>query len=227
MSEGQHYAVNDIYESIQGEGAMTGVPMAILRMQGCDVGCPWCDTKETWTLNLKYRVDLMFDALGRDDKWCMMTSSGIADWINKNHPTMGWVLLTGGEPAQQNLAALVGRLQAEGLKVLVETSGTAQGVLGCRVDWLCVSPKLRMPGGKEIIPEVLAIADEIKMPIGRQKDIDELLKLLCDDSPVEPGAVVSLQPLSESKEATRLCVEAAKQNAWRVSIQVHKLVDLP
>ena len=242
----QLYAVNDVYESIQGEGAMTGQPMTILRLQGCDVGCPWCDTKETWALDRDYRMDQLSDALGQNIRWVLMTGREIAAWLLGRHgkvvPGGQWVLVTGGEPAMRPLAELVAALRWVGFKSACETSGTHSGVLSADFDWLCVSPKLGMPGSKGVQPgdfhdlqpvvirgvqrSVISMADEIKMPVGRQRDILNLESLL-DAYPLKAGAVVSLQPISESKEATSLCVETAKRKGWRVSIQVHKLVNLP
>jgi 7-carboxy-7-deazaguanine synthase len=224
------YPVNDCYDSIQGEGALTGIPMTILRLQVCDVGCPWCDTKETWKLDLGNRSKTLPEALGQNSQWVYLTAYEIARYIATNHQPEHqfdyWVLITGGEPAIRPLAPLVASLQLEGFRVACETSGTELGAIGAHFDWLCVSPKLGMPGGKTVRPNVMAMADEVKMPGGRERDLVKLSELL-DAMPPKDRAVVSLQPISQNKEATRLCVTTAKRRGWRVSIQVHKTVNLP
>ena len=225
MADLLHFAVNDIYDSIQGEGVMTGHPMVIVRLQGCDVGCPWCDTKETWVKDLTHRVNRIEETLGINEKWTLASATDIVEWIEQHHPTINWILLTGGEPAMHRLKVLVDTFHDHEYRVSLETSGTAAGSLGCEIDWLCVSPKIGMPGGKELIQAVLDSADEIKMPVGRQRDVDRLAELV--GTIADPAPVVSLQPLSQSEEATRLCVQTAKEKGWRVSIQVHKLVNLP
>jgi 7-carboxy-7-deazaguanine synthase len=82
--------------------------------------------------------------------------------------------VTGGEPAQYGLRPLVGALKAKGCRAVLETSGTDAGHFDAGSDWVCVSPKSNMPGGKVVRPEALAGADEIKHVVGRQRDIDDL-----------------------------------------------------
>lgn len=218
------YRVNDLYPAIQGEGCQTGVPMALLRLHGCGVGCPWCDTKETWTVDQQHKVNTLADALGSNASWCELSGSEIAYHVRQEYPALRWVLLTGGEPADQDLQALCFALHDAGFLIALETSGTANGHLKANIDWICVSPKINMPGGKTILPEVVASADEIKYVVGKPKDIKMLDQLLAD-CPTKTGAVICLQPVSMSQKATELCLKTVMERGWRLSIQVHKLLN--
>jgi 7-carboxy-7-deazaguanine synthase len=217
------YPVNDLYACIQGEGVQTGMPMALLRLHGCEVGCPWCDTKETWDFEPENIVSTIREALGTSPRYTMQTAEAIAATIADEYPALEWVLVTGGEPARQPLASLVAALHQQGKRVALETSGTETGHVGAGFDWVCVSPKIAMPGGKTLQPEALAVADEIKMVVGRQRDI-ERLDLLIGSSALKQGVTISLQPLSGSDKAIGLCVETVQARGWRLSIQTHKLI---
>ncbi len=218
---------------------MTGVPMALLRLHGCPVGCPFCDTKETWLVRDEDERTTLAAALGANSLFAVMSATQISEYIaitygrhnpqEHNHATRQsgpqWVLITGGEPGLQPLAELVDTLHAAGYQVAVETSGTADGVLVAGLDWVCVSPKMGMPGGRLVLPQVVAIADEIKMVIGKESDFEKLEQLLAT-SQLKPGVVISLQPISQSPSATRLCMDKALQTGWRLSVQVHKYLNI-
>lgn len=217
------YPVNDCYTCIQGEGVQTGVAMVLLRLQGCAVGCPWCDTKETWAFDQTQEVTTLDDALGGNTRYMVMGVESIVQHIVENHPGPKWVLVTGGEPAQYNLKPLVVALHQAGYKVALETSGTETGHIGAGFDWVCVSPKLNMPGGKVVKGEALASADEIKHVVGRQQDIDNLDRLLAAH-PVSPEVQICLQPVSLSQKATDLCFAVVQARGWRLSLQTHKFI---
>ena len=222
-----HYRVNDIYASIQGEGVLTGVPMVLLRLHGCAVGCPFCDTRHTWDVDERNRVNRLEDALGDTAKWVQLSAAEIARTLTAHHrPGPAWVLVTGGEPADQELTALTAALHGAGYKVALETSGTATGHMAAGIDWVCVSPKIDMPGGKAIVPAVVAAADEIKMVIGREADIDKVEELLRTCEVDTDRTTICLQPMSQSKRATDVCVTAALRRGWRLSLQTHKLLAL-
>jgi 7-carboxy-7-deazaguanine synthase len=217
------YPVNDLYTCVQGEGVQTGVAMVLLRLHGCAVGCPWCDTKETWEFAPENQVDTLAAALGANPRYVYLSAAAIAEHIRANHPGPKWVLVTGGEPAQVGLRPLVAAIHAIGLKAAIETSGTEMGHVGADFDWVCVSPKLNMPGGKAIQPAALAVADEIKHVVGRQQDIEALDGLLTD-IPLKPDVHICLQPVSVSPKATALCLEVVQQRGWRLSVQMHKYI---
>ena len=239
--ETQHrltYPVNAIYPAIQGEGSMTGTPMVLLRLQGCTVGCAFCDTKETWDLDSKFQrpadaLDVIFTDVP-NSSWVLLSPGKIAAMIRHKFPRFNWVLLTGGEPAQYGLTHLVAALHKKGFKVALETSGTAGGHIGARCDWVTVSPKVQ----KELIAEVLSGADELKFVIGKESDIDDAMGLLVamDEPDVDEDAgagyeeladqVICLQPMSQGTRATALCVDACLRYGWRLSVQIHKYLGL-
>lgn len=221
-----NYRVNDVYTAIQGEGCQTGTPMVLLRLHGCSVGCPWCDTKETWAITPENQVEYLSEALGANPKYAVVDETKIAQHISAFHTGPKWVLLTGGEPAAQNIGDLVAELHAYGYKVAIETSGTALGFLGTGIDWVCVSPKIGMPGGLAVLREAVAVADEIKMVVGKPADLDRLAQLLAD-CPGKPDRQICLQPVSQSEAATQLCIETVQARGWRLSVQLHKLLRLP
>lgn len=215
--------INDCYTTIQGEGVLTGVPMVLLRLHGCGVGCPWCDTKETWTVEDEQRRLVIADSLGANGRWCWLSGSEIAAYIKENHPGPRWVLVTGGEPAEQDLESLTSALHDAGYKVALETSGTAIGHLPASFDWVCVSPKIGMPGGKAILPAAVQVADEIKHVVGKQADIEALQQLL-QDCQINGETQICLQPVSKSEKATELCIQTVQRMGWRLSVQMHKYI---
>lgn len=233
------YRVNDIYRCIQGEGCQTGVPMVLLRLHGCGVGCAWCDTKETWQVDRLNRVDSIAEALGTNSRWTDMGEMLLALYIRQEFPGPNWVLLTGGEPAEQDLAPLVAALQCQGYKVAIETSGTALGHVNAGADWVCVSPKFvarrsgmhgnvfidTMPGCKALLAEAMAEADEFKVVVGREDDITVAEDLLAT-TPFRKNVTVCLQPVSASPKATELCIRECERRGWRLSVQTHKLLSL-
>jgi 7-carboxy-7-deazaguanine synthase len=170
--------VNDVYASIQGEGCQAGVPMVLIRLQGCGVGCPWCDTKQTWTVEAANRRDALGAILGDSPLWCEVGPDALAAYCRDNFPGPKWALVTGGEPADQDLGPLVEALHRRGYKVALETSGTAVGHVGAGFDWVCVSPKVAMPGGRPVLRDAVMGADEIKHVVGRDRDIEALDRLL-------------------------------------------------
>lgn len=220
------YAVNDIYPALQGEGMLAGTPMVLLRLHGCPVGCPWCDTKETWHLTPEHKVSTLAGALGTNPNWTEATATEIASYIAAKYSNLQWVLLTGGEPAMQPLQPLIDALHAKHFQVAIETSGTADGVLRSGCDWVCVSPKIKMPGGRAVLPEVVQMADEIKFVIGKQADIDRIAAYIEEWSIVPEWQTISLQPLSQSSKATQMCIDAAMATGWRISLQMHKYLNL-
>lgn len=221
------YPVNNWYATVQGEGVHTGVPMILLRLQGCGVGCPFCDTKETWEVEPAFEVD-HDDLLPKDASptYTRITGSELVHIFRTElPPNIKWVMLTGGEPARLPLKHLITALHDGGYKVALETSGTEVGHLGAGVDWVCVSPKIDMPGGKQIQPDAISSADEIKMVIGKPADLEKLEHLLTTNS-LKEGVTICLQPMSESKKATAICIDHCLARGWRLSIQTHKLINI-
>lgn len=217
------YPINDIYASIQGEGQFTGYPMVIVRVQGCGAGCSFCDTKETWRLVKRFERQTIDQIKAMPELWGEFNSSTILDFITRQWPPLDRVLLTGGEPALYRMHEFVTQCYERGISVHLETGGVIPlQFFNC--DWVCVSPKPDNVQQKPVLREVLQIADELKVVIADESDINEVdgyIKYLKD------GALVFLQPVSYGREATKLCVQTAMENNWNVSIQVHKLINLP
>lgn len=225
MTTVEKYPISDCYPAIQGEGCNTGIPMVILRLQGCDVGCPFCDTKWTWLLDDKNTVDQLDKALGQTEQFIWLSPSEVNCEIQKRYPDFKWVMLTGGEPARWYLKPLIKALHDGGYKVALETSGTEIGHVGAGIDWICVSPKYHMPGRKELLPSAFAVAHEIKMVIGKKHDL-ETLEALLSTYPLRDDVTICLQPMSLSKRATELCIQTVQKRGWRLSIQTHQLLGL-
>lgn len=227
------YPVNEVYATFQGEGRWTGTPVVLLRLQGCPVGCPFCDTKETWRLDRAWEKATPEEAFVVEKggeptpAWVSLSATEIAAYIRTKYKPMSikWVMLTGGEPANYPLSSLTYALHDAGFQIMLETSGTADGHLNADIDWVTVSPKINMPGGKLVLKHVVAAADEIKFAVGKRTDINKLRELL-RECPIKARTIISLQPISQSKRATRLCLTAAMNNGWNISIQTHKYVSV-
>jgi 7-carboxy-7-deazaguanine synthase len=251
------YRVNDIYATIQGEGKLVGTPMILLRLHGCSVGCAFCDTKETWATGdaaLPWRRATLEDARGSNELWVELDEDSLVRAVcaerDAKAPGVEWVLLTGGEPAEQPIRPLVRALHGARFKVALETSGTARGHLeensnsdhehapgasgegsggalaesrGDSCDFVCCSPKIGNPGRRPILADVVRGADEIKMVIGKASDVEKFESFVREHGLTDPSAL-SLQPMSESRRATELCMAAALRLGCRVSIQTHKLI---
>jgi 7-carboxy-7-deazaguanine synthase len=210
--------VNEIFPTIQGEGCWTGMPATFIRLQGCPVGCSWCDTKHTWPKGNESRRITIPQLLGKVDAaptWAEMSPDEVLAAVAPMTPRH--FVITGGEPLAQNIWILTAQLQTLG-SVQVETSGT-HAVHVAPGTWVTVSPKMSMAGGLEVLPKALSEASEIKMPVEGQPDIDNLLGLL---EGREPRGPVWLQPVSQGDYATQLCVEACMKHRWRLSLQTHK-----
>lgn len=218
------YRISEVYPTIQGEGFYAGRPLVILRLQGCNVGCPWCDTKHSWP-----------------EQGELHDAQAIVKMVADVAKGLRTVLVTGGEPAEQDLLGLAMALKHAGYTLHLETSGTAAGHLSALQlwQWITVSPKVGMPGGRAILHDVVWSANELKFVIGKQEHIDEALAFLeryvCTPrralagmrQSVKDMPVVSLQPLSANEKATSLCVSAAMKHGFRLSLQQHKILNLP
>lgn len=205
------YRVSEMYRTLQGEGVMSGTPVVLVRLQGCSVGCPWCDTKYSWPTE------------PGDD----FAPETIARRARAAGPGLSWLLLTGGEPCEQApLLPLIEAFHAMDFKVMLETSGTAP--LDCpeAIEHLCCSPKGGMPGGKALVLEVLKAAHELKFVIGKAEDLELALALM--DTFALPLSRLSLQPLGGPKKAgaADFCTRKAQELGLRVSLQTHKLLGL-
>lgn len=219
--------INEIFESVQGEASFTGSPAVFIRLQGCPVGCPWCDTAHTWAVDPTDVVPAAEMAAKVSDAptFARMTPAELVAHVEATTHARH-VVITGGEPALYDLRPLSALLIKAGRSVQLETSGTSEIRIDPRA-FVTVSPKVDMPGGLAVRTDALLRANEIKMPVGKPADVERLRDLLgsmvgrlCACPTGSP--TVWLQPLSQSPKATALCVAAATANGWRISIQTHK-----
>lgn len=214
------YAVNEVFQSIQGEAHHAGTPSVFVRLQGCAVGCPWCDTKHTWALNPGQEVstEQMLAKAADASTFARMTQDDILSVVSRFNARH--VVITGGEPCTYDLRGLTDALLRAGRSVQIETSGT-QPVRVAPETWVTVSPKLGMPGGFVVRDEALARADEIKLPVGKMADVERLSALIAGKITTDE---IWLQPISRSQKATELCLSQAIARNWKLSVQIHQFL---
>ena len=190
------------FYTIQGEGYNTGRAAYFLRLGGCDVGCVWCDVKESWDADVHPRVAII-------DMVAAVTA-----YPGRN------VVITGGEPLMHDLTQLTGALQAAGCQTWIETSGAYP--LSGRWDWICVSPKKF----KAPLPQVLAEANELKIVVFNRSDFKWAEEHAAQ---VGENCRLYLQPeWSKAADMTPLIIDYVKANPrWQVSLQTHKYLDIP
>jgi 7-carboxy-7-deazaguanine synthase len=220
------YPINEMFQTLQGEGYFTGVPAIFIRLQGCPVGCAWCDTQHTWDKRAEREVSL-FSVLAKtreSDKWSSASADELLAAIGRQGYTARHVVITGGEPCIHDLRPLTVLLEENGFRCQIETSGT-HDVRCSDAAWVTVSPKVNMRGGYEVLAQALSRADEIKHPVGRLRDIEALDELLAT---LEDGKkrIIALQPISQKEDATRLCIDTCIARNWRLSMQTHKYLHI-
>ncbi len=226
MTANIQYPINEIFESIQGEGSHTGVPSIFIRLQGCPVGCPWCDTQHTWKVDTDDQIPVvqLREKSADAPTHALMNVTALLNEYEIRGYLAKHVVITGGEPAMHDLVPLTEVLLAKGFSVQIETSGTF--ALRCADDvYVTVSPKIDMPGKYPILPEVMARANEIKHAVAMQKHVDEL-KLLLERAPIQTNTLIYLQPISQQARATQLAVETCIKENWRLSLQTHKFIGI-
>jgi 7-carboxy-7-deazaguanine synthase len=200
--ESGYYPLMEHYYTIQGEGYNTGKPCYFLRLGGCDVGCVWCDVKESW--DVKAHPIVSVDEMIRFVKEAKAKR----------------VVITGGEPLMHDLTYLTKKISGENIETYLETSG-AYPLTG-KWDWICVSPKKF----KEPLPEVLTAADELKVIVYNESDFEWAEK----HAKKIPGIrSLYLQPeYSRFNTVMPLIIEYVKKHPkWRISLQVHKILNVP
>lgn len=219
------YKVNEVFETIQGEGSYTGCAAIFVRLQGCPVGCAWCDTKHTWDIDpaLQQSLIQIGDKTSDTPTWANATPADLLAWFSRSGYQARHVVITGGEPCMYDLEPLCTLLHQQGYSTQIETSGTFE-VKAPSETWVTVSPKLNMKGGYQILDSALARADEIKHPVAMEKHIDDLLLLL--ERVDSRNKLVYLQPISQQQRATELAIAMCKKYNWRLSVQIHKYLGI-
>lgn len=219
------YKVNEVFETIQGEGSYTGTPAIFVRLQGCPVGCSWCDTKHTWEINADLSIPLpdTTSKKAESDHWAPASADDLFALFAERGYRAKHVVITGGEPCLYDLNPLCTLLHQHGYSTQIETSGTFE-ILAPAATWVTVSPKVNMKGGYPVLSSCLERANEIKHPVAMEKHIEELQALL---APIDCSQkLIYLQPISQKAKATALAIDMCKQYNWRLSVQVHKYLGI-
>jgi 7-carboxy-7-deazaguanine synthase len=198
----QELPLMEEFYSLQGEGFYAGRPAYFIRLAGCDVGCHWCDVKESWDANKHTKV-LVSELVQR------VLNSGTR-----------LVVITGGEPAMYDLTLLTESLRSAGTEIAIETSG-AYSLKG-HFDWVCLSPKkFKMP-----LEENYKKAHELKMIIFNKHDLvwAEELK-----QKINSSSKRYLQPEWDKRdEVLPIMLDYVKKNTeWTISLQTHKYLNIP
>lgn len=202
MSDPTTYPVMEAFATVQGEGAHAGTPSWFIRLGGCDVGCVWCDVKESWDADAhpRYSVTDLVDAAVESGR--------------------NVVVITGGEPAMYDLAPLTAALKAAGLKTHIETSG-AHALTGSW-DWVTLSPKKFKACREDVYP----LADELKAIVFHRSDMDWAAE---HAAKVKPGCALFLQPEWDKRDEATFWILSwiASRPGWRISLQTHKYIGIP
>src|SRR5690606_17810221 len=194
--------VMEHFYTLQGEGYYQGHAAYFIRLGGCDVGCVWCDVKESWDAS-NHPLYKITDLVSEVKKTSAKT-----------------VVITGGEPLLHNLDQLTSALHDAGLQTNIETSGSSP--LSGKWDWICLSPKKFKPA----LPEVIEAASELKIIIYNKSDFAWAEKYAAQ---VPAKCKLYLQPeWSRAAEMTPLIVDYIKENPkWELSLQIHKYINVP
>jgi len=214
--------LNEIFESIQGEGSFTGAPSIFVRLQGCPVGCAWCDTKHSWYLSDEHKTEFanVVAKAGDGESWCNTTVDELVEYLltfKARH-----IVISGGEPCMYDLVELTERLNENGFSCQIETSGTFEIKVNAQTH-VTVSPKIAMKGGYVILDQALLRANEIKHPVAMTRHIEELDALLARLTPEQlANKKIYLQPISQQQRATQLAIDTCIERNWWLSIQTHK-----
>lgn len=195
------------FYTIQGEGFHTGKPAFFIRLGGCDVGCRWCDSKESWNPDRFPPVEI--------EEIVRQAASTPAKAI----------VITGGEPMNYPLDMLCNLLKDYGLEIFLETSGSSP--MSGKFDWICLSPKRNKPPRDEFFP----VADELKVIVETPEDFiwaeENRRKVL--DAQRCGKCLFFLQPeWRRMKQISPAIVEYVKEHPdWNISVQAHKFLRIP
>ncbi len=194
--------VMEHFYTIQGEGIHTGKAAYFIRLAGCDVGCTWCDVKESWNVHKEQLINI-FELVKQ-----------ILDFPTK------LVVITGGEPLMYDLNPLTKALKSSGFQINIETSG-AYPISGT-IDWICLSPKKF----KAPLESCLAKANELKIIVFNKSDFNWAKKFI-EFVPQDCNLLV--QPEWDKRDKNiPLIIDFVKSNPrWKISLQTHKYLNIP
>ena len=200
--DGSILPVMEAFYTVQGEGFFSGHAAYFIRLAGCDVGCHWCDVKESWDAD-QHPLTPVDDII-----------AGALQYPGR------LVVITGGEPLIYNLNPLTTKLKAAGFKINIETSG-AYPISGS-IDWVCLSPKKF----KQPVPSILAFAQELKIIVFNKSDFKWAEDYAAQ---ISPETRLFLQPeWSRHAEILPLIIDYVKTHPkWQISLQTHKYMNIP
>jgi organic radical activating enzyme len=202
--------VMEHFYTIQGEGFHQGRAAYFIRLGGCDVGCVWCDVKDSWDANAHQKKTI--------DEIVSLVAQNATSIPNDKKG--GLVVITGGEPLMHDLTQLTKALKEKGFETNIETSGAHP--LSGTWDWICLSPKKF----KSPLPAVVPFANELKVVVFNESDFKwaEQYALL-----VSPQCKLYLQPeWDKASTITPLIIEYIKEHPqWELSLQIHKYINVP
>jgi organic radical activating enzyme len=194
--------VMEHFYTLQGEGKHSGRAAYFIRLAGCDVGCVWCDVKESWDISPNQ----------------YLTIEDIVAAVRQT-PT-DFVVITGGEPTMHNLSELTSALHANGYQIAIETAGVHP--LQGQIDWYCFSPKKF----KAPIAEAYTLAQELKVVIAHPSDFE-----WAEQHAAKVSASCELYLQTEWEKQDRflpLIIDYIKRNKkWKISLQTHKYMQIP
>lgn len=193
------YKINEIFQSLQGEGFHTGTPAVFVRFSGCNLKCAFCDTRHQ---------------IGE-----MMSVQAIVDEINK-YPMAPLVVLTGGEPSLFISEDFVDKLKETGKRIAIETNGTRH--LPINLDWVTLSPKTGFMGG-DAEPCVLRQCDELKV-VYLGQDLKQYETIKAVHRFLQP---CFSEDETQRRSDMKACLDAVMNNlGWRLSLQTHRVLDI-
>jgi len=209
ISTTQHttYPIMESFYTLQGEGAHQGRAAYFIRLGGCDVGCTWCDVKDSWDAS-KHPIYTVDEIIAKAE----------AEMNNPSDKKLA--VITGGEPLLHQLDALTAALQAKGFETNMETSGSSP--LSGHWNWICLSPKKF----KQPLPEIVPLAHELKVVVFNKHDFKWAESFA---KQVSPTCKLYLQPEWDKKElVTPLIIDYIKAHPqWQLSLQIHKYINVP
>ncbi|WP_447640333.1 MULTISPECIES: 7-carboxy-7-deazaguanine synthase QueE [Chitinophagaceae] len=207
IQTGLRLPVMESFYTIQGEGFYQGHAAYFIRLGGCDVGCVWCDVKDSWDAD-KHPIYPIAEIVAK----ALEEVGGNATNII--------AVVTGGEPLMHPLDALTDALHEAGFQTNIETSGAHP--LSGHWDWICLSPKKF----KAPLPEVVNAANELKVVVYNKSDFIWAEQYAAS---VRKDCRLYLQPeWSKRLQMTPLMIDYVKQNPqWEICLQIHKYMDIP
>lgn len=199
---GRRLPVMEEFYTLQGEGYNMGSAAYFVRVGGCDVGCSWCDTKRSWN----------------PKNWPTVDVDPIIKTVSETPAKT--IVVTGGEPSLYPMGYLTSKLKEAGVRTMIETSGA--NILDGEWDWICMSPKKN----KHPHPSMFERAHELKVIIETEEDLKWAEK---NAEKVNSDCVLYLQPeWSKAEENMEMLTDYVMKNPkWKISLQAHKVMNIP